>query len=231
MFDDFQPSALTDESRARFRNSIAAAFVLYGGSSAAIIMATATVQKIVEEKLTQVEFAKAPEPEPEPEPVQKAPPPSTTPRPLAKRPTLTPPKTISDEKLKESNKALAAAGEGGPVDGFTDGRAGGTGTGKAVAPPPPPPEPLVPPAATSAIARPRYPPAARRKGIEGAVVVMFEVLEDGRAINPQILSGPEELRDTVLKAVPTWRFRPAHRGAKMVRYRMKQAIVFRLEDA
>src|SRR5689334_21384750 len=118
MFDDFQPSSTNKHSRARFRNSIAVAIVVYGGSSAAIVAATATVQKVIEEDLQQVEFAKAPEPEPPPPP---PPPPEVTPqkkdlRPKVKRPELVTPVKISDEKLKESDKQLAAAGESGPVD-------------------------------------------------------------------------------------------------------------------
>jgi protein TonB len=79
--------------------------------------------------------------------------------------------------------------------------------------------------------KPKYSASARRKGIEGTVVVTFEVLENGTAANPQVVSGPEELRDCVLRAVPTWRFEPAHRGDKKVRFRMRKAVVFRLEDA
>jgi protein TonB len=236
MFDDFSPSATTRESRARFRRSVAAAMVIYGGSSAAVVGATATVHKIVEEKETQVEFAPPPEPEPPPPP---PPPPQAAPqeanaRPKAKRPELAPPTKISDEKLKESSKPLAAAGEGGPVDGFLDGVPGGKGTAPAVPPPPPPPpkaEPLIAPVETGRNSKPRYSPAAKRKGVEGTVVVAFDVLEDGTVANPKIVSGPPELHECVLRAVASWRFQPAHRGPEKVRFKMKKSIVFRLEDA
>jgi protein TonB len=79
--------------------------------------------------------------------------------------------------------------------------------------------------------KPRYSASARRKGIEGTVVVAFDVLEDGSVANPQVVSGPEELRECVLRAAPSWHFRPAHRGDKVVRYRMQMPVVFRLEDA
>jgi protein TonB len=235
MFDDFCPSSTAKESRARFRRSLAAAVVIYGTSSAAIVGASATVHKIVEEKETQVAFAAPPEPElPPPPPTPQTAAPKSTPRPRVKRPELATPDKISDEKLKESDKPLAAAGESGPTDGFLDGTPGGTGTGTAAPPPPaappPKPEPLVAPVDTGHNEKPRYSAAAKRKGIEGTVVVAFDVLEDGSVANPQIVSGPPELEECVLRAVPSWRFSPAHRGGEKVRFRMKRSIVFRLED-
>lgn len=237
MFDDFRPSSTAKESRARFRRSVAAAVFIYGTSSAAIVAASATVHQMVDEKETQVTFAPPPAPEPPPPP----PPPQVTtpkasPRPRVKRPELVTPDKISDEKLKESDRPLAAAGETGPVDGFLDGTVGGTGNGVAAPPPPPPPppppkvEPLVAPVDTGRNEKPRYSAVAKRKGIEGTVVVAFDVLEDGSVANPQIVSGPPELQECVLKAVPSWRFSPAHRGSERVRFRMKRSIVFRLED-
>ncbi len=174
---------------------------------------------MVEEHETQVTFAAPPEPEPPPPPpVPQTAAPKTTPRPRVKRPELAPPDKISDEKLKESDKPLAAAGESGPTDGFLNGSPGGTGTGVAAPPPPPPPpskvEPLVAPVDIGHNEKPRYSAAAKRKGVEGTVVVAFDVLEDGSVANPQILSGPPELQECVLKAVPSWRFSPARRGAE-----------------
>jgi TonB family protein len=63
------------------------------------------------------------------------------------------------------------------------------------------------------------------------VVVEFEVLEDGRVSNPRIISGPPELHESVLRTVSTWRFTPARRGGKAVRYKIQKPIRFLLEDA
>ena len=57
------------------------------------------------------------------------------------------------------------------------------------------------------------------------------VNEDGRVVNPKILSGPPELYDAVLKTVVTWRYKPARRGTQTLRRPVKRAIRFRLEDA
>jgi protein TonB len=236
MFDDFRTSSTAKESRARFRRSLAAAVFIYGSTSAAIVAASATVHQMVEEKETQVTFAPPPPPEPPPlPPPPQVAAPKASPRPRVKRPELAPPDKISDEKLKESDKPLVAAGPTGPEDGFLNGVAGGTGTGIAAPPPPPPAPPpkveaLVAPVDAGHNEKPRYSAAAKRKGIEGTVVVAFDVLEDGSVANPQILSGPPELQECVLRAVPSWRFSPAHRGSERVRFRMKRSIVFRLED-
>jgi protein TonB len=238
MFDDFCTSSAAKESRARFRGSAAAAVFIYGTSGAAIVGASATAHQIVEEKETQVTFAAPPEPAPPPPPpTAEAPQPKANLRPRVKRPELAPPDKISDEKLKESDRPLAAADESGPRDGFLDGTPGGTGTGTGVAAPPPPPappppkaEPLVAPVDAGHNEKPRYSAAAKRKGIEGTVVVAFDVLEDGSVANPQILSGPPELHECVLRTVPSWHFSPARRGSERVRFRMKRSIVFRLED-
>lgn len=235
MFDDFCQSPGTRESRARFHRSLVAAVVVYGTGSAAIVGATATIHRIVAEKETQVTFAPPLEPEPPPPPPPTAPP-RASPRPKARRPELAPPDKISNEKLRESDKPLAAAAPGGPVDGFLDGTLGGTGTGTAPAAPPPPPppapkaEPLVPPVDSGRNEKPMYSAAAKRKGIEGTVVVAFDVLEDGTVADPRILSGPAELQECVLRALSSWHFIAARRGSEKVRFHMKRSIVFRLED-
>jgi protein TonB len=79
--------------------------------------------------------------------------------------------------------------------------------------------------------KPRYSASARRKGIEGTVIVAFDVLEDGSVANVQVVSGPDELRDSVLRAALQWRFQPARRGNKPVRYRKQMPVTFRLDDA
>jgi protein TonB len=201
-----------------------------------LIGTTAATQHVVE-KLTQVEFAtKLPEPPPPP------PPPPTAAvaaqpqnaRPKMKRRDLKPPDHVPDEKPKESDAPLTNADPAGPVDGFLTGVEGGTGTAKvatvAAPPPPPKPEPLTMPVAASGNAEIHYTAAARRKEIEGVVVVAFDVLENGTVSNVSIVSGPNELRDIVMKAVPTWHFSPARRGKQAVRQHMTKSIRFRLSD-
>jgi protein TonB len=223
MFDDFQ-SGTDKQSRQRLQRSLAAAFMIYGSSGAALVAATATARHVVEEELQQVEFATAPEPEPPP---PEPPPPEVKEkaalRPKAKRQALKPPDEVPLEKPKESDAPLAAAGDTGPVDGFTDGVEGGTGSGRPAPPPPPPPKPSAPP--TRAVEypnneQPKYPKPALRKGIEGVVVVLLDVLESGRVGGAKIISGPEEFHSTVLDMAKEWRFKPATKDGVPVRYKL-----------
>jgi protein TonB len=234
MFDDFRPETMSREQRARMGGSIAAAALLYSGMAVLVLGGTAAGHAVVE-NLTQVEFvARPPEPPPPPPPPPApAVAPQTNARPKAKRRDLKPPDEVPKEKPKESNEALSND-ESGPVDGFLNGVEGGTGTGVAVkaAPPPPPPkpEPLIPPVAAGSNSAPEYSASARRKEIEGVIVFSFDVLENGSVANVRIVSGPDELRPNVLKAVATWRFTPAKRGGKPLRQTLTKSIRFRLSD-
>lgn len=228
MLDDFRKSSTATQSRQRFGTSFMMSLAICGAGSAAIVHATAGVHQKAEEKLEQVEFA----PPPEAAPPEVAPPPEPPkPKPAkVKKQKLEVPKELSKEILKESDSALADAGDVGPVDG--------AGTAPAVeAPPPPPPKkagPVVKPvdSGSNRYDRLKYPPAAQRKGIEGAVVVMFDVMENGTVANAHIVSGPAEFHETVLKAAATWRFTPAMQDGKPIRYKgMNKRVVFRLEDA
>jgi protein TonB len=237
MFDDFR-STSSAHDRKRMGGSVLAATILYGSLGAILIGGTTAATTTVVESLTQVEFAPPPPPPPPPPPVPevKQAQPLASVRPKVKRHELKPPKEVPKEKPKESNAELAPSDDKGPLDGFLNGVEGGTGTGVAKAPvaappPPPKPEPLIRAVALRSNAHPAYSASAKRKEIEGTVVVMFDVLENGTVANARIVSGPEELRDSVLKAVVTWRFEPAKRGGKAIRTREQKAIKFELTDA
>jgi periplasmic protein TonB len=237
MFDDFRTGPMSREERARMGGSAAVASIVYFSVGALLIGTTAATRQVVE-KLTQVEFAtKLPEPPPPPPP----PPPTAAvaaqpqnARAKMKRRDLKPPDHVPDEKPKESDAPLANAEPAGPVDGFLTGVEGGTGTARvatvAAAPAPPKPETFTPPVESRSNTPPQYSAAARRKEIEGVVVVGFDVLENGTVTNVTIVSGPPDLRDTVLKSVATWHFSPARRGGKPVRYHVTKPIRFRLSD-
>lgn len=232
MFDDFAKETSSADARKRLRGSILGAALAYTLGGAALVAATATARVVVvEEDLEQVTFRPPPEPERKPEPpkVEAAPSPEKS-RPPVKRPPLQPPDRVPLDKPKESDAELAAADGAGPVEGFLDGVEGGTGTGRA-APPPPPPPPKpgkVTPPKELDNPQPKYPKAAERKGIEGVVIVSFEVLEDGRCVSPRIESGPAEFHEVVLKAVAGWRYRPAMQDGKKVRKRTTKRVVFQL---
>jgi periplasmic protein TonB len=235
MFDDFRPAGNEREARRRMGGSITMAASLYVGLGVLVISGTTAATKTVVEHMTQVEFAPPPPPPPPPPPEPLAAQPVAATRPKVKRKELKAPDKLPDEKPKESDAPLSDAPPSGPVEGFLNGVEGGTGTGVARAapapPPPPKPEPLIAPVPSKSNAAPAYSSSARRKEIEGVVVVAFDVLENGTVANVTIVSGPEELRDNVLKTVATWRFQPAKRGGKPQRTRQTRSIRFRLDDA
>jgi protein TonB len=232
MFDDFTPSSRGRLGQKRFGGSMAIAVVVYGGAGLALVSATNHARELVKENLTQVEFAAAPPP-PEPEVAPPPEPEAPKPRAKAKRADLKPPDKVPLDRPKESDQALASAEPAGPVEGFLDGVVGGTGTAPA-APPPAPvkaPEKLVPSKELPGNRSPAYPKTAARRGVEGNVVVAFDVRPDGSVANPKIVEGPEEFHEVVLKAALSWRYQPATLAGKAVPHRRTKTVTFRLEDA
>ena len=236
MFDDFRPSANAGEARRRMGGSMAVAVAVYTVLGLLIVGGTTAATSNVVEQMTQVEFAPPPPPPPPPPPtpVIEAQPVAQT-RPKVKRKELKAPEKLPLDKPKESDAPLSDAAPSGPVEGFLNGVEGGTGTkaAKVATPAPPPPklEPLIAPVLLPGNQQPAYSASAKRKEIEGVVVVAFDVLENGTVANVTITNGPEELRENVLKAVKTWRFSPAKRGGKPVRLHLIKSIRFRLTDA
>jgi TonB family protein len=55
---------------------------------------------------------------------------------------------------------------------------------------------------------PKYPPAAREKHIEGAVVLEVHIDAEGHVSDTKVLSGPEELRSAALEAILQWHYSP-----------------------
>jgi protein TonB len=109
--------------------------------------------------------------------------------------------------------------------------------------PPSPPVPLQP-AAEPALEPPRYnaaylsnpppayPLAARRRGIEGTVLVRAEISAGGECQRAELkkTSGHEMLDNAALEAVKKWRFVPAKRGSQAVVAWVEVPITFKLEN-
>ncbi len=77
---------------------------------------------------------------------------------------------------------------------------------------------------------PTYPLAARRRGIEGTVVVRAQILEDGNCHQASLSksSGHEMLDRAAVAAVKSWRFVPAKRGIQTISAWVEVPITFRL---
>jgi protein TonB len=92
---------------------------------------------------------------------------------------------------------------------------------------------LVAPAPLADNPPPDYPAAARRRGLEGLVVVRVRVLADGTAGAAEVSesSGHGILDRAARDAVAGWRFRPALRDGQPVEQDLEVPVRFRLEGA
>lgn len=77
---------------------------------------------------------------------------------------------------------------------------------------------------------PSYPPAARRRGIEGKVVLDVLVSAEGRALSVAIArsSGSSLLDEAARETVGRWRFRPAMREDEAIQARATVPVQFSL---
>ena len=105
----------------------------------------------------------------------------------------------------------------------------------AAAPASPPPAPLVPPSFNAAYLNnppPAYPPAARRLGYQGKVILRVHVTPAGTADQVEVRSssGFDRLDDAALDAVRRWRFVPARQGDGPVAAWVLVPIIFTLES-
>jgi protein TonB len=80
--------------------------------------------------------------------------------------------------------------------------------------------------------KPRYPEAARQKGIEGTVLLKVRVTEQGRVESVQIerSAGHPELDQSATEAVQRWRFQPARRSGAPVAVWVLIPVEFRLHN-
>jgi protein TonB len=80
--------------------------------------------------------------------------------------------------------------------------------------------------------KPPYPPLAFRTRVEGKVVLLAEVLPDGRAGQVKILesSGNEMLDSSALNTVKRWKFTPARKDGVIVTQAVRIPITFSLKN-
>lgn len=77
---------------------------------------------------------------------------------------------------------------------------------------------------------PDYPSDLQKTGIEGQVVVRFNVEPDGSVSDPVVQgSPPPRLATLALDAIRQWKFAPAIKNGKPIRARLQQPFLFKLE--
>jgi protein TonB len=79
---------------------------------------------------------------------------------------------------------------------------------------------------------PIYPENARRRGIQGRVVLQVSVSVEGAPVAVRVAesSGATSLDDAAVAAVRQWRFVPASQGSRPLPGTAEVPIVFRLEQ-
>lgn len=78
---------------------------------------------------------------------------------------------------------------------------------------------------------PKYPMQARRRHMEGLVILTVRVSEDGRVVDARVKnsSGYDLLDDSALETVRLWRFEPGHQGGNATASWTDVRINFRLD--
>ncbi|HEY0945817.1 MAG TPA: energy transducer TonB [Opitutaceae bacterium] len=77
---------------------------------------------------------------------------------------------------------------------------------------------------------PQYPYSARQNGLNGEVVVTFDVDERGVVYNARVVrSTDREFEEPTLRAVEKWRFQPGKKDGRPVRFRMAVPVVFNVD--
>ena len=80
---------------------------------------------------------------------------------------------------------------------------------------------------------PKYPRRAQERGIEGKVLVEYDVDVGGKVINPKVIWSEHEVFDSsALKTVSSWVFKPALENGKPILSKGRiHTLTFLLEDS
>jgi hypothetical protein len=207
MFEDFDKSKASKEGRGRMGVSFLISAGIYAGIIFGLAAAIATARVVVKRKQrdVQVSFADLPRP-PKPKPAKLQP----GQRKSAARKAIKPPSEIPQERPEEADTGeLADAGKVGPVEGFTDGTAGGTGSGSKL-----------PQQVTETIEAPRFVSGCRQPEVPDALEATAATIEievrmmiDVRGVvrSAEILkSHPLIPDDLILQCARAQVFKPAH---------------------
>jgi protein TonB len=221
MFDGFEKR--TDrQTGGRFLASTGASLGAYAFVGAAFVLAASGQSAVVKPKDVDVVFRPLPAAAPvaAPLPAPKVPQELKVkrvaavalPRPVA----LVEPVNVPDEKPAEADPATdavevaALAGESLPGSAIAGVGVGPGGSGIApVRQPINLPEHATPPVPHDGNASPEYPEDARRRGLEGQVILKVVVSETGEVVRVDVLRGDEPFVTAAVRTVRSWRYSPA----------------------
>jgi TonB family protein len=75
-----------------------------------------------------------------------------------------------------------------------------------------------------------YPYAARRKGVEGAVVLLASVNTDGSVDSVRVMNGNPQLAPSAVEAVKQWRYEPYYASGRPVAFQTKVTVRFQADS-
>jgi protein TonB len=176
-------------------------------------------------KVIEVALLPPPPPPPrvKPEPPKPEPKPKVQPRVKPVPRQLLPPQPVAERVMEQAPEPAPLAVAPSPPAPVTEA-------------PPKAPEPVVEAPSFNAAylnnPKPVYPLAARRRGIEGRVLVRAEVQADGSCSRAELkkTSGSELLDQAALEAVRKWHFVPAKKGSQAITAWVEVPITFKLEN-
>lgn len=175
---------------------------------------------------------------PPPPPIEEAPPRPRRPPPVARKAkviesdALPPPAPLAAPPEVPVEKPAEAEPTGEPVVvASAGGSAGSLGawTGSS-SQPVHLPEAAVPPERLEVGSEPQYPEEARRAGREGLVILKIVIDEEGQVATVDVLRGGEPFASAAVRAVRTWRYRPATLDGNPISIYRVVKVPFRLRS-
>jgi hypothetical protein len=222
MFEEFDKSKAPREGRGRMGVSFLISGGIFFGMMVALAAAIATARVAIKRKQREVDVTFADMPRaPKPKPQLKVNPGK---RKLAVRQALVAPKAIPTVQPQEAEGELAAAGDVGPVEGFTDGEAGGKG-----GMPQQETEMIREPEFVEGCKAPEIPEALHASAATIEIDVRMLIDEFGRVKTATVLtSHPLVPDDVILSCARAQVFKPAHLpDGTAVPYPYRRRFVFK----
>ena len=157
--------------------------------------------------------------------------PTTIPTEIARIPEPSPP----SGGVRGGESGVQGGVPGGISGGALNGLLGATAE-PVLTPPPPPTEPVrvggnVKEPKPIHIEQPQYPPAAKKAGVQGVVVIEATLTAEGRVDKVKVVSGSPLLTEAAAQAISRWRYEPTYLNGQAVPVVLTAKINFSLSNA
>jgi protein TonB len=237
VFDEFTQTSDAGDRR-RVVMSAGASLAFYGAVAAVIVAMVGANAATPIAKKVQVAF-RPPPPPAEAQPPPPAPPPAV-PKTMKVRPVkgLAPPRPLVAPPAVPVEKPAEAEPTGEPVEIASATGSGSYGGAAISSPGAEPrraapihlPESASPPQALGSNVVPAYPEQARSVGREGVVILKIVIDEEGRVTSVEAMRGDEPFASAAVRAVRSWRYRPATLGGTPISTYRIVKVPFRLRN-